>query len=92
MTSTIERLRDDAEARLSQIAREFGAGSYLSRQCERAWLLAEGQAVLSVLNDDLRNAERVLDAALHLLEHAPAAARRAELSPQCLGALIGQAL
>jgi len=88
MTITIERLRATAEARLQLIAEEFGEQSPLLRQCERVWLLAEGQAVLSVLHDDHLNAEVVLSHAVQVLEHAPAVARRAELSPQELLSLM----
>jgi hypothetical protein len=88
MSTTIERLRACAEARLDAIADEFGAESTLVRQCQRVWLLAEGQAVLSLLHDDPLNAEVVLSHAVQVLEHAPAVARRAELAPQDLAALM----
>jgi hypothetical protein len=92
MISTIERLRLDADARLSAIAQEFGPGSYPSRQCERAWLLAEGQAVLAVLQEDQRQAERILESALGLLVRAPEAARRGGPPPEAPHALAGQAV
>ena len=92
MTITIERLRAVAEARLQLIAEEFGPESPILRQCERLWLLAEGQAVLSVLHEDHVNAEVILSHAVQVLEHAPAVARRAELSGPELAALMRQAV
>jgi hypothetical protein len=92
LTTTIERLRGAAEERLALIAEEFGEAALLTRQCERVWLLAEGQAVLSLLNDDPRNARVVLEAALNVLEAAPEVARRAELSPAELSSLMRQAV
>jgi len=92
ISHTIERLRGDAEGRLAWIADEFGATSLLARQCERVWLLAEGQAVLSLLNDDARNAQVILETALNLLERAPEVARRAELSAEELTSLMRQAV
>jgi hypothetical protein len=88
MTSNIERLRESAESRLQSIAAEFGATSALAAQTERVWLLAEGQAVLSLLNDDPLNAEVILSHAVQVLDYAPAVARRAELAPQDLAALL----
>ena len=92
MTNSIERLQADAEARLRSIADEFGAHSTLAGQCQRVWLAAEGQAVLSLLHDDPLNAEVVLSHALQVLEHAPAVARRAELAPHELTALMRYAV
>lgn len=92
MTITIERLRATAEARLRLISEEFGPESTLLRQCERVWLMAEGQAVLSVLHDDHLNAQVILSHAVQVLEHAPAVARRAELTGPELAALMRQAV
>jgi hypothetical protein len=92
MTITIERLRSTAEARLELIAEEFGPESPLLRQCQRVWLMAEGQAVLSVLHEDHINAEVILSHAVQVLEHAPAVARRAELTGPELAALMRQAV
>jgi hypothetical protein len=88
MNANIERLRAIAEARLRSVAEEFGGEAPLVRQCERVWLQAEGQALLSLLNEDPLNAEVVLSSAIQVLEHAPAVARRAELAPQDLAALL----
>jgi hypothetical protein len=84
----IDRLREAARLLLEAVEIESGRQSELHLQCEEVWRRAEEEAKDSILHADIKNAFARLDQALHVLSRAPEIARRAELGPADLGALL----
>jgi hypothetical protein len=84
----IDRLRESARRLLEAVEREFGRSSAFYGQCEGAWRRAEREAVVSIIHSDFKNAATLLDLAVHRLARGREVARRAELSPEDLAALL----
>jgi hypothetical protein len=87
MWSRIDELRQEAAKRLRVLEAEFGPDG-LHLLCKAVWARALADAHVSILHGDRENAERLLDRALHVLEQAPALARRKELGLADIEALM----
>jgi uncharacterized protein (DUF1697 family) len=66
----IQVLRQAADRQLAVIAARAGPDSRLARRCRDLWGDWEREALVSVLHQDLGNAEVILERGVHALSHA----------------------
>ncbi len=85
--SRIDEQRAAATRHLKAIEAEFGPEG-LHPLCSGVWARALAAAHVSILHGDGENAASILDRALTVLERAPELARRKELGPDDLEALV----
>jgi hypothetical protein len=84
----IKALRLEARLELEVIARQAGQHSTLLVRCREAWNTWERQAIISVLHEDVANAEVILDRGLHALRQVLVLVRTDRLSEEEVASLI----
>ncbi len=84
----VDRLREESVALLREVGVRAGEQSALYQSCAALWRRTEGEVLLSLLHSDFGNAVQRLEQARHALAEAPEAARRGELQPSDIEALL----